>query len=159
MYFRSLVGAALILAAGFAAAAEGTVEKNLRSKLAKLLPDHAPTSIRPAAMPGLYEVAFGAQLVYISADGRYLFQGSLIDIDKKTDLTEAARSGARKQALARLGEHGLLGMAVHDGKMRAHPRLDGKAFQQRLAEAVQRLDADAVRRVEHGGEQAARPRA
>lgn len=72
----------------------------VRTAIATLVPDATIDSISDAAIPGFYEVALGGQLVYVSADGRYLLQGSIYDIANKTDLTEASRASVRKQALA-----------------------------------------------------------
>ena len=38
--------------------------------------------------PGLYEVIAGAQVVYVSADGRYLLQGDLFDTKTEKSLTD-----------------------------------------------------------------------
>ena len=57
-------------------------------------------SIADAAVPGFYEVVVQGQIVYVSTDGKYLIQGSIFDIANKTDLTENARAGLRKGALA-----------------------------------------------------------
>jgi thiol:disulfide interchange protein DsbC len=56
-------------------------------------------SIADAAMPGFFEVDVQGQLVYVSADGRFLLQGSIYDIAAKKDLTEASRAVKRVAAL------------------------------------------------------------
>ena len=76
----------------------------VRDKLATLLPGMQPDSIKPTPITGLYEVAFGAQVIYVSDDGRYMFRGSLIDLDRREDLTERTRSKARKIALDKVSE-------------------------------------------------------
>lgn len=51
-------------------------------------------AIRPAPMAGLYEVQIGTDVVYVNEASNYLFQGSLVDLEKGRDLTRE-----RKDAL------------------------------------------------------------
>jgi len=51
--------------------------------------------VRKAPLPGLFEVQVGMEVVYVDEAVNYVFQGSLIDVESRTDLTEA-----RKQKLA-----------------------------------------------------------
>jgi thiol:disulfide interchange protein DsbC len=55
----------------------------------------APTDISPGPLPGLYRVTMGPQVVYVSADGRYLVRGDIIDLKDGTDLTRSERQAAR----------------------------------------------------------------
>jgi thiol:disulfide interchange protein DsbC len=76
----------------------------IRNKLTTLVPGMQPDSIKPTPVKGLFEVAYGAQILYFSDDGRYMFRGSLIDLDRRADLTERTRSKARKVALDKVSE-------------------------------------------------------
>ncbi|MBZ0072994.1 MAG: bifunctional protein-disulfide isomerase/oxidoreductase DsbC [Thiohalobacteraceae bacterium] len=76
----------------------------IRKALAAVIPGTTPDTIRPAAIPGLFEVTYGPQVLYISEDGRFLVQGHVIDLDTRTDLTEERQGQLRNAALARLGE-------------------------------------------------------
>ena len=76
----------------------------VRAKLATLLPGMQPDSVKPTPIKGLFEIAYGAQVIYVSDDGRYMFRGSLIDLDRREDLTERTRSKARKVALDKVSE-------------------------------------------------------
>lgn len=87
---------ACVVAAPFTRADDGAV----RRAIAKLVPDATIDTIAESVLPGIYEVGVGGQVVYVSADGRYLMQGNLFDIDNKVDLTERRRNGARQAALA-----------------------------------------------------------
>ncbi|WP_275586907.1 disulfide isomerase DsbC N-terminal domain-containing protein, partial [Serratia marcescens] len=44
--------------------------------------------VRPAPMPGLWEVRIGNELRYTDATGTYLIEGELIDIKARKNLTE-----------------------------------------------------------------------
>ena len=48
-------------------------------------------SIKPSVIPGYREVAIGGRIVYVSNDGKYLFQGSLIELASRDNLTDGQR--------------------------------------------------------------------
>lgn len=60
--------------------------------LKKLLSDRMPSltveNINPSEIKGLYEIMVGANIFYVSEDGRYLIQGRMFDLVAKKDLTE-----------------------------------------------------------------------
>ncbi len=56
-------------------------------------------AVRPSVVSGLYEVAHGGEVLYVTADGRYAFSGDLYETDKGKNLTEARRTEARLAAL------------------------------------------------------------
>lgn len=72
--------------------------------LHKIFPGTEVDSVKPAGMPGLYQVTIGARLFYVSADGKYLIQGNLYDIDARTNLTEAAETEIRLAAMQEMSE-------------------------------------------------------
>ena len=71
----------------------------IRAKLEKLVPGVEPDRISATPVSGLYEVVYGARVLYFSHDGRYMIDGNLIDIDLRKDLTEQTRNGIRKATL------------------------------------------------------------
>lgn len=96
----ALGGWILALTAGLIQAGDlKTVEEALKRALPKIKPD----SITPSPLPGLYQVTVGPKLFYVSEDGRYLIQGSLIDIEAREDLTEKKLSEVRLDALKKIG--------------------------------------------------------
>ena len=78
--------------------------ETLRLKLNALIPSMSPDSVKPTPVNGVYEVVYGAQVMYLSEDGRYMFRGNLIDLDQREDLTEQTQSKARKLALSKVNE-------------------------------------------------------
>lgn len=48
-------------------------------------------TIAPTPVAGVYEVVAGPHVVYMSADGRYMFQGELMDMVTSESLTEPRR--------------------------------------------------------------------
>ena len=80
-------------------AAAGTPEARVTEVLRGLNPRITVDSIAKAPIPGFREVVAGGQVVYVSDDGRYLFQGTLLDIENRRDMAEAAMAGVRLKVL------------------------------------------------------------
>ena len=53
-------------------------------------------------VPGLYQFAQGNEVFYISADGRYVMQGEMIDLQTQINVTETFRASERVKTLAAL---------------------------------------------------------
>jgi thiol:disulfide interchange protein DsbC len=110
MMKRLFLLAASILAAGSALAAETVstaTATHLKGVLAQVMPG-SPDSINATPMPGIYEVAYGPQLLYVSADGRYLVNGEMFDVQKRINLTEERRTQARLATLKGLDEKSMI---------------------------------------------------
>ncbi|KQY82801.1 disulfide isomerase [Pelomonas sp. Root1444] len=76
---------ALLLAACLPALANEAV---IRKAIAERMPN-APKidEVKPAAMPGLWEIRIGNEVRYTDATGTYLIEGELIDLKAKKNLT------------------------------------------------------------------------
>jgi len=79
-------------------------EELIRQAFKKSMPRLTIDSIKMSEAKGLYEVISGANILYVSDDGKYLLQGHLIDIAARKDLTELKLADTRKQAIESLGE-------------------------------------------------------
>lgn len=95
---------ALTLALPFAHADENAVRKAISSSM----PEVKIESIKPSEIKGLYEVMVGANIFYVSDDGKYLLQGKLIDVAARKDLTEGKLGGARLNALEKIGKDNMI---------------------------------------------------
>lgn len=84
--------------------ANNTPEARARAAVLALQPDIQIEYIGAAPIAGFREVAAGGVVVYVSDDGRYMFQGALVDIGKHESLSEAAMAKVRKRVLATLPE-------------------------------------------------------
>jgi len=82
--------------------AAGTPEARVRAILHELNPQIRIESISAAPIPGFREVIATGQVVYISDDGKYLFQGGLMDVAKRKDMAEAAMAKLRVDILKTL---------------------------------------------------------
>jgi thiol:disulfide interchange protein DsbC len=85
------------------ALAPTTSDAAIRVSLGKAMPDAEIDSIKASPIPGYREVAVGGRILYVSADGRYLIQGSLFDLNTRTSLTESSQALIRRGILAKVG--------------------------------------------------------
>jgi thiol:disulfide interchange protein DsbC len=80
-----------------------------RTQLLKRLPAGAkPEDLRPSPIPGLYEFAQGADVSYITTDGKYFIDGNLYDMDSRENLTETLRTRARVALISAIPESQML---------------------------------------------------
>jgi thiol:disulfide interchange protein DsbC len=95
--FRKTLFVALALAstATFAAPDQAAIEKRIK----EINPKAVITSIQPTPIAGLNEVMADGQPVYLSDDGRYLFHGSVLDMEERVNLTDLAGASIRKDLL------------------------------------------------------------
>ena len=82
--------------------AAGSPEAKVREILKGLNPRIRVDRIAQAPIPGFREVVAGGQVVYVSDDGKYLFQGGLLDIANRKDMSEAAMTKVRADVLKTL---------------------------------------------------------
>ena len=83
-------------------------EAAIRQTMAKSMPSAKIDSVKPSEIKGLYEVIVGANIFYVSEDGKYLLQGRLVDVAARKDLTEEKLSGTRKQAIEKIGQKNMI---------------------------------------------------
>lgn len=88
-----------------------------KAKLAQRLPNVPLDGLRASkAMPGWYELEHGMDLLYISADGKHLFLGDLIDLETRDNLTEAWRAQTANRLLNAVGEDNMIVMGPKNPK-------------------------------------------
>ena len=76
--------------------------KTLRA-LEGVFPEAKPDQIGHSPIPGIYELTYGPDVVYVTKDGRYLLQGNVYDVVERKNLTEPKRKQARIAAIDSLG--------------------------------------------------------
>lgn len=76
----------------------------IKKALETLSPGAKPDSITPSSIPGLYEVVVGADVLYVTKNGRYLLHGDMLDLQTKKNLTEDKRTAGRLKLVNSLGE-------------------------------------------------------
>lgn len=75
----------LALGSAWAASPEETIRKTVAERIPQLA---KIDEVRPAPMPGLYEVRVGTDVFYSDPQGDYLIQGELVDTQARRNLTE-----------------------------------------------------------------------
>ena len=81
------------------AMADDTTDK-IQQKLNEIIPNAPAAQISASPVEGLYQVIVGPNVIYMTADTEFLFNGNLINLATRENLTEAAKNDARKQTLA-----------------------------------------------------------
>ena len=75
--------------------AEPSSQAAIKKSLAAVLPGVALDNINPSPVNGVSEVQVGPRLLYVTNDGKYMLQGSLIDLETRVDVSEERRKGIR----------------------------------------------------------------
>ncbi len=104
---RTFVFGLLALIAFTSAHAESADSKKIREIIKQQLKAE-PTSIVKSPIEGLYEVTVPPRIFYVSADGRYVLLGNLIDINSRKNLTQEKEGLARVAALDKMGEASMI---------------------------------------------------
>lgn len=81
-----------------------TVKQPDLAKLQAALNGEKPDSVAPSAVPGLFEVVLGGQVLYVSEDGRFVVQGDILDLEARANLTENRRGELRGQVINAVNE-------------------------------------------------------
>ena len=83
--------------------------KDPRVALLKRLPAGTKLDdLQPAPIAGLYEFRQGADVSYLTADGKFFIDGNLYDMDTRENLTEALRTHARASMISAVPESQML---------------------------------------------------
>ena len=83
-------------------------EAAIRQAMTKSMPSVKVDSVKPAVIKGLFEVVVGANIYYVSEDGKYLLQGRLVDVAARKDLTEEKLNVTRKLAIEKMGQANMI---------------------------------------------------
>jgi thiol:disulfide interchange protein DsbC len=67
-----------------------------------LAPNAKTIAISETPIDGILQVQINSDIVYVTADGQYLLQGQIMEIDSRTNITDQAKSGIRVGLLAEL---------------------------------------------------------
>jgi len=80
-----------------------------RAALLKLLPAGSKLDdLRPSPIPGVYEFLQGADVSYLTADGKYFLDGNVYDMSTRENLTEGLRNKARAAMINSVPESQML---------------------------------------------------
>lgn len=111
----SLLVVAMAMIGCTAQANEETVRKNL----GKMLPPGIQLDeVRPGPIPGLWEVRFGHEIHYTDITGQFLFQGDILDLKQKRNLTKERVEKLTEVAFSSLPLKDAIVWKKGDGKRR-----------------------------------------
>lgn len=96
-------------------AAPAAAAGDARAMLAKKL-DVPVESVKPSLVPGLYEIVHSSEVLYATADGKYVIAGDLYELDSRANLTEQRRSAARAEALKAVSDQDAIVFGAADSK-------------------------------------------
>ena len=94
--------AGLVFSASSVALAEETASSTVEDKIRTLVPNAKTIAISETPIMGLMQVQINSDIVYVSADGQYLLQGQIMEIDSRVNITDQAKSGIRQDLLSDL---------------------------------------------------------
>jgi thiol:disulfide interchange protein DsbC len=104
----------LTVLAGLLTTAVAAAEDDPRAGIAEMLPGIEADDVRESPLPGIWEVTLGAQVVYVSADRRYLIKGDIVDLTTNESLTEARRDELRRTQLASVDQASMVSFGPDD---------------------------------------------
>jgi len=85
----------------FAQADDSSAElKAVQQKVGEMFDMIGPEDVSSSPVDGWYTIHTGSIVAYISADGRYLLQGDLVDLDNQVNHSENVRNDSRRELMA-----------------------------------------------------------
>lgn len=104
----SLTAVLLLFAVPASAQGNSAELQKVRDTVSERFAEIDPQEIFESPIEGWYTIRKGAIIAYISADGRYLLQGDMIDLQDNSNLTEQARNDARVVMLSAVPDEDLI---------------------------------------------------
>ena len=96
-HYKTILAGLLLTCSASVIAAEdySAVEEQIRA----LAPNANSIAISETPIEGVLMVQVSGDIVYATADGKYLIQGRVIDMETREDITEGAKSEIRKELM------------------------------------------------------------
>jgi thiol:disulfide interchange protein DsbC len=112
------LAALVILPLGFAAAAGASAQALTKEELASRLNGVEAKDITDSPVSGIYQVAIGANVAYVTNDGRYIIRGDIYDADTSSNVTEETRERARAVMLESVDPASMIVFKPADGNVK-----------------------------------------
>ena len=98
-FYTGLAGLLLAATLSVAAAQDySAIEERMRT----LAPSANSIAVSETPIEGILQVQINGDIIYTSADGKYMIQGRVIDLDTREDLTESAKAAIRRELIAEM---------------------------------------------------------
>ncbi len=99
-----------------AAAAPAVSAGDPRIELARKVPGSKAEDFKPSAVAGVFELARGADIIYITADGKYVFAGDLYELSSDTNISERRRRDVRLALMTQVPDSQMVIYSPRDPK-------------------------------------------
>jgi thiol:disulfide interchange protein DsbC len=107
-FLAILTALAPCLAAAVAPAPDAAATEAQLSAVAAKIPGAKVSELRMTPVPGVYEYTQGAEIAYVSEDGKFAFTGDLYQLSDKANLTDSRRRALRLALLAAVPESSMV---------------------------------------------------
>src|ERR1700730_13797844 len=87
-----------------------------RAEVASHIPGTRPEQLRASPIQGIYELTRGAEIAYVTSDGKYAITGDLYDLSANDDLTEVRRREDSVRLMAGVRESDMVIFGPRDPK-------------------------------------------
>jgi thiol:disulfide interchange protein DsbC len=87
-----------------------------RAEIAAHIPGTSPDQLRASPIQGIYELTRGAEIAYVTSDGKYALTGDLYDLGANDDLTESRRREVRVRLITAVPESDMVIFGPKDPK-------------------------------------------
>jgi thiol:disulfide interchange protein DsbC len=87
--------ASMLMATALAGAAEEKDDGIVEEKIRTLVPNAKTIAVSETPIDGILQVQINSDIVYVTANGQYLLQGQIMDIETRINITDQAKSGIR----------------------------------------------------------------
>ena len=91
-------------------------DTDLADKIREVLPEAQVRSIRASPIDGIHEAILETEIVYVSDDGRYVFNADLIDLTNRRNLSEEHRAAAHLRELGAVAPSSMIEFAPEVSK-------------------------------------------
>ena len=99
--FIALLGGMLAFSSANAEESDSELQQ-VQAVVTGMFDSIAADDISASPIDGWYQIHKGSIVAYVSADGRYLLQGDLIDLESSQNLSEDARTEGRRELMTQL---------------------------------------------------------
>jgi thiol:disulfide interchange protein DsbC len=103
-------------AAAATPAVAGSGKSDPRIEMSKKIPGTKPDDFRQSPVPGLWELARGADIVYVTTDAKFALAGDLYEIATDTNVSDRRRRDARLEMMNAVPESQMVVFSPKDPK-------------------------------------------
>jgi thiol:disulfide interchange protein DsbC len=107
-FYGWILASSLMVAPVISMSGEAEDITAVKTMLATLMPQAKPDVVSPSVLPGMFEAIYGPQIIYVTKDGRYMFEGDLYDLQRRVNLTETRRETGRAKVVSELDPQSLI---------------------------------------------------